>query len=133
MKGALYTMKDLAKLLQDEIDSTSIRRVAKRIGIAKTTASNIAKRKLKSMPEVATLEKIAIAYGLTLPAVVEMAGAMLGDGDKFARLARELEQSPWIRKRFDELVGLSEDEFNYALDLIAFRRQRGETPPQSIQ
>lgn len=124
-------MKDLAEYLQDEIGSTSIRRVAKRIGIAKTTVTNIAKRKLKSIPEVETLEKIATAYELTLPAVVQMAGAMLGDGDKFARLARELEQSPWIRKRFGELVGLSEDEFNYALDLIAFRRDRGEFPPRS--
>ncbi len=101
-------MLDLADYLQAEVDKTSIRKVAARIDISKTTVENIIKRKLKSIPKVATLEKIATAYELTLPAVVEMAGVMLGDVDKFARLARELEQSPWIRKRFDELVSLSE-------------------------
>lgn len=118
-------MMDLADYLQAEVDKVrSVRKVAAHIDVSKTTVQNIIKRKLKGMPELATLEKIAAAYELTLPAVVEMAGAMLGDGDKFARLARELEQSPWIRDRFDELVGLTEAEFNYALDLIAFRRQR---------
>lgn len=117
-------MKDLADYLQDEVEKTSIRKVAARIGIAKTTVTNIAHRKLKSMPEVATLEKIATAYDLTLPAVVEMAGAMIGDSDRSTRLARELEQSPWVIKRIDELMHLTEEEFNYAMDLIAFRRSQ---------
>jgi transcriptional regulator with XRE-family HTH domain len=127
-------MKDLAAYLQDEVDKASIRRVATHIGIAKTTVDHIIKRKIKTLPELPTLEKIATAYGLTLPTVIRMAGAMFDDNDKFMRLAHELELSPWIRQRMGELLSLSEDEFNYAMDLTAFRRahpQNGSTDPRS--
>ena len=61
-------MMDLAEYLQAEVDrERSIRKVAKKIGIAKTTLDNIIKRRIKRMPELETLEKIASAYGLTPP------------------------------------------------------------------
>ena len=72
-------MMDLADYLQAEVGRTSIRKVAKATGVSKTTIDNIVNRRLKTMPDVATLEKIARAYGMTLPVVVEMAGAALGD------------------------------------------------------
>lgn len=125
-------MKDLAEYLQEEVQKTSIRKVAARIGISKTTVANIAGRKLKNMPEVETLEKIAAAYELTLPAVAEMAGAMSGDGEKAARIARELERSPWIINRLDELLRMSEKDFNYFLDWVKWRKKNpppDESPP----
>jgi transcriptional regulator with XRE-family HTH domain len=119
-------MKDLADFLQDEVDATSVRAVAKRIDIAKTTVQNIVKRALKTAPETQTLEKIAAAYGLTLPAVLEMTGMMIGDKEKFVKVAHELEQSPWIEKRLDELLSLNEQEFNYWLDWVKWRREHGD-------
>lgn len=129
-------MKDLADYLAPDVERESIRKVAARIGIAKTTLENIIKRRLKKMPKVETLKKIADAYGLTLPAVVEMAGMTLGDGDRYARVAREMEQLPWIRKRLDELTRLSEQEFNYWLDWVAYHRDHpadGPTHPPPTQ
>ena len=124
-------MMDLADYLQAEVDKASIRRVAKHIGVSKTTVENICKRKIETMPKVKTLEKIAAAYGLTLPVVIEMAGAMLGDGDKFIDAAHELEQSPWIERRLTELTSLSEAEFNYWMDWIAWRRRHPAPPDES--
>jgi transcriptional regulator with XRE-family HTH domain len=130
-------MMDLAEYLQAEVGKTSIRKVAKKIGISKTAVDNIANRRIKKMPQMETLEKIAIAYGLTVPAVVRMAGVMFPDGDKHVRMAHEIEQSPWVAKRFDELMDMDENEFNYAMDLIAYQRSRGlppdSTPPQSTE
>lgn len=123
MKEQAVTTMDLAEFMQAELDKpkSSVRKVARRLHIAPTTVQKIAKRQIQTMPEVDTLQRIADNSGLTLPAVVEMAGALLGDTEKYAKIARALEQTPWIARRFDELMQLSEDEFNYALDLRAFR------------
>lgn len=124
-------MVDLAAYLQDEVDKErSARKVANRIGISHSALVKIVKRNIKTMPDLKTLELIASAYGLTLPAVIEMAGAILGDGDRYARLARELERLPWIAERFDDLMSLSEDEFTYFLDFVVWKRR--QAPPDSI-
>ena len=53
---------------------------------------------------------------------------VLGDVAKYARVARELEQSPWIANRLDELMSLDEKEFNYWLDWVAWNRRQGNPP-----
>jgi len=126
-------MMDLADYLQAEVGRTSIRKVAKATGVSKTTIDNIVNRRLKTMPDVATLEKIARAYGMTLPVVVEMAGAALGDGERARRLARELEAHPWIAERFDELTSMTREEFTETMDYLAFRRERLAPRPNGDQ
>lgn len=124
MRKQVGTQMDLSEFMQAEIDKpkSSVRKVAKRLHISPTTVQKIAKRQIQTMPEVDTLQKIADNSGLTLPAVVEMAGAMMGDTEKYAKIARSLERSPWIARRFDELVSLDEKEFNYWMDMVAWRR-----------
>lgn len=135
MREQVIPQMDLAEFMQAEIDKpkSSVRKVAKRLHIAPTTVQKIAKRQIQTMPEIDTLQRIADNSGLTLPAVVEMAGAMLGDTEKYTKIARAIEQAPWIAKRFDELILLKESEFNYWLDMVKWRRdhpENGSTPPQ---
>ncbi len=131
MKEQVNPRMDLADFLQSEIDQTSIRRVAKKIGIAPTTVTSIAKRKRQRMPDVDTLEAIANAYGLTLPVVVEMAGSALGDTQRYERFARELELHPWLVGKWDELTSMSEAEFSEAMDYLAWRKRHpGGSPHQ---
>lgn len=125
-------MMDLAEYLQDEVDKErSIRKTAKRLGISKTTLENIIKRRTKTRLKVSTLENIAAGTGLTLVAVAEMAGVIIGDGKKHARVARELERKPWIAKRLNELLSLNEGEFNYWMDWIVWYRKKGSPPDPS--
>lgn len=119
---------DLADYLQPRVAQTSLRKVAVAIGISKTTVENIVKRKLKTMPELQTLERIADYSGFSLPVVVAMAGATMGDGSQYARLARELEAHPWITERFDELTAMSKEEFQETMDYFAYRREKKNTP-----
>lgn len=122
-------MMDLADYLQAEVEKTSIRKVAKLTGVSKTTIDNIRNRRIKTLPELQTLEKIATAYSLTLPAVVEMAGAVLGDGEKYSRIARELELHPWIVEEWDTLIAMTKEQFKEAADFIAFRKQQELSAP----
>lgn len=120
---------DLADYLQPKVDKTSLRKVAAEIGISKSTVDNIIKRKLKSMPELQTLERIAVYSGFSLSVVVAMTGATMGDGSRFVRLAHELEAHPWITERFDELVSMSKEEFNETMDYFGYRREKRNNPP----
>ena len=123
-------MMDLADYLQAEVDKASIRRVAKHIGISKTTVENIVKRRLKTMPDLSTLEKIASAYDMGTPAVVEMAGMLFSDPDVYLALARELERKPWIAEAWPRLVSLTPAELKESLDYIEWRRRHpGGAPP----
>lgn len=128
MKEQAVTQMDLTEYIQSELDKPqmSVRKVAKKLHIPPSTVQKIAKRAIRTMPEIHTLERIAEHSGMTLPIVVEMAGAMMGDKDKYAKIARALEQSPWIAKRFDELVTLNESEFNYWMDMVKWRREHGD-------
>lgn len=119
---------DLADFIQRQVEGASYRKVAKDIGISKTAVENIAKRRVRTMPEIETLQKIADTYGMGLPTVVEMAGAMIGDTDRYQIIARKMEAHPWIAERFDELASLSPEEFNDWLDQVAWRRQRRAPP-----
>ncbi len=121
-------MLDLADYLQAEVDKTSIRKVAAHIDISKTTVQNIIKRKLKSMPDVTTLEKIASAYGITLTVVVEMAGAMLGDTEKYTQIARELEVHPWIAEEWRRLTSMTKERFREAMDYVEWRERHPVGP-----
>lgn len=67
-------MLDLADYLQAEVDKTSVRKVAKRIGISKGAVEGITGRKLGGFPEIETLIAISKAYDLPLPEVERMAG-----------------------------------------------------------
>lgn len=117
-------MQNLADYLGDRVRESSFRDVAAHTGVGKTTLDDIIKRRITTLPKIATLRKIADAYQLTLPTVVQMAGESIGDGDRFVRFARELEATPHIVDRFDELVSLSPSEFDEALDYIAYRRRQ---------
>jgi plasmid maintenance system antidote protein VapI len=139
MSERMVFQMDLADFIQAELDKpkSSVRKVAKWLHIAPTTVQKIAKRQIRTMPEVDTLQRIADNSGLSLPVIVEMAGAMMGDTEKYTLVARELEKSPWIANRFDELVSLNEQEFNYWMDMVKWRRKNGlppdSTPPPPTQ
>jgi transcriptional regulator with XRE-family HTH domain len=125
MRGCTAIMVDLADFLREKVDATSLRAVAKYVGVSKTAIDNIVHRRIRKLPKVETLQRIADAYGLSLSSVVEMAGATLGDDDRALRLARELQALPWVAERFNELAVLTESEFNEVMDYLAFRRRQG--------
>jgi len=128
MNEQVVMMLDLADYIKADVDKTSLRKVAKKTGVSKSTIAKIVNRQYKSeRPKVDTLEKIAGAYHLTLSTVVEMAGAMMGDGgDMYVRLARELEKTPWVVERFDDLVRMTEAEFHRLMDHLAWQRLQEE-------
>jgi transcriptional regulator with XRE-family HTH domain len=125
------TEMDLAAFLQLDVDKSSVREVAGKIRISKTTLQKILRRQLKTMPQVPTLEKIADYTGMSLPVIVAMTGATMNDRGKYDQLARELEAHPWITERFDELVTMSKEEFQETMDYFAYRREKrkNQTPP----
>lgn len=124
------TAMDLAEFLKNEHAKVrSYRKMALHIGIAKTTVENIAKGRIRTMPEVETLQHIADAYGMTLPTVVGMAGAMLGDNSRYQVLARQMEAHPWLSERFDELTKLTEAEFQEAMDYLEWRKRHPASNP----
>lgn len=117
-------MMDLAEYLQSEVDKDrSLRKTAARLHISKTTLDKIIKRKIKTMPQIQTLQNIADYTGLTLPVVVEMAGAVLGDTEKYSMLARELEWYPWITEEWRRLTNLTREELKESLDYVEWRRR----------
>ncbi len=125
-------MIDLSDFLKAAYDKPkmSYRKLAEYIGISKTTVEKIVKRRLKKMPELETLEKIAKAYDLTTPAVVEMAGAMMGDTEKYTQIARELATRPWIAEEWKFLTSLTKEEFAEAKDYMGWRKRHpSDRPP----
>lgn len=118
-------MIDLSDFLKTEYDKPkmSYRKLAEYIGISKTTVEKIIKRRLKKMPELETLEKIGTAYELTTPAVVEMAGAMMGDTDKYTQIARELAIHPWLAEEWKFLTSLTKEQFAEAKDYMGWRKR----------
>lgn len=130
MRGQVSFQMNLSDFLQAEIDKpkSSIRKVAKKIGIGTTTVTNIAKGKRKRAPDVDTLQKIADAYDLTLATVVEMAGAMMGDKERYEKLAREIEVHPWIAEDWEYLTKLTRERFKEAMDYISWRERHPNGP-----
>ncbi len=102
-------MLDLADYLHAEVKQTSLRDVASKTGVSKSAIDNIIKRQIRRLPKIETLQRLADYYKLSLPTIVEMAGAVMGGDDRYLRLARELETKPWIADRFDELARLSRE------------------------
>lgn len=78
LSGYVAFVMDLADFLQAEVDRSSLRDVAGKIGISKTAVDNLAKRKNKELPELVTLQKIAAAYNKDLWEVIEMMPVDLG-------------------------------------------------------
>lgn len=127
-------MSDLADFLSRELDDSSYRELEAKTGVSRGSLENIIGRQNKKLPELETLKKIADAYGMPLWRVIEMAGASLGDEERYSRLARELQATPWLVEHFDALVSISQDEFIELMDYLAFRRrQRGLPPPDVDQ
>jgi transcriptional regulator with XRE-family HTH domain len=83
---------DLAEYLQAEVDRTSIRKVAKRIGVSKSAVEHITKRDLQGLPELETLIAIAKAYDLDLLEVERMAGVTIPEPKTPAEAQQRLGQ-----------------------------------------
>jgi transcriptional regulator with XRE-family HTH domain len=126
---------DLAEFLQAEIDKPgmSVRKVAAQLGISASAVQKISNRKIRTMPELDTLQRIADNSGLTLPAVVEMAGAMLGDTEKYTQVARELELHPWIAEEWPRIKSMTKEEFKEAVDYIEWRKRNPLPRPNGGQ
>jgi transcriptional regulator with XRE-family HTH domain len=77
MTGWMVCVMDLAEYLQAEVSHTSLRRVAKKIGVSKSAIDRIIKRQNDGFPELETLIAIAKAYELDLLEVEQMAGAAI--------------------------------------------------------
>lgn len=89
--GDVACMTDLAEFLQSEVNRTSLRKVAGKTGVAKTTIENIVKGNLQGLPEIETLQAIATAYGMDLWLVAHMAGIDLGLPQTPTEAAQRLE------------------------------------------
>lgn len=129
-----HAMSDLAEFLARELEGSSYRDLEAKTGVSRGSLENLITRQNKKLPELETLEKLAKAYGFPLWRVIEMAGPALGDEERYSRLARELQISPWLVERFDVLISVSKEEFDELMDYLAFRRrQRGLLPPDADQ
>lgn len=125
-----HIMSDLADFLARELENSSYRDLEAKTGVSRGSLENLIARQNKKLPELETLDKIAKSYQMPLWHVIEMAGASLGDEERYSRLARELQVSPWLVEHFDDLARISRDEFTELMDYLAFRRRQRGTPPQ---
>lgn len=77
MAGWMVCVMDLAEYLQAEVDHTSLRKVAKKVGVSKGVIDRIIKRQNDGFPELETLVAIAKAYELELLEVERMVGVAI--------------------------------------------------------
>lgn len=125
---------DLADFLAAKLAQSNYRDMEDVTKVSRGSLESIIKRQNTKLPELETLEKIGNAYGLPLWHVIEMAGKSLGDEERYSRLARELQTSPWITNRWTELLRMTPEDLDEAMDYLAFRRkQRGPLPPTDDQ
>lgn len=100
-------MLDLAAYLQAEVNKTSVRKVAKRIGISKGAIEGIIGRKLDGFPEIETLLAIAKAYDLELLEVERMAGITIPEPhtpeETALRLGQIVTQVPDLARVVEDL------------------------------
>lgn len=126
---------DLADFIQAELDKPkgSVRKVAAWLHISASTVQKIAKRQIQTMPELDTLERIALYGGMSLGTVVELAGAMMGDTEKYTRVARELELHPWIVEEWDRITAMTKEQFKEAVDYVNWRKEQlSQLPPPPV-
>src|SRR5690242_1702007 len=83
---------DLSEYLQAEVDRTSIRKVAKRIGVSKSDIEHIVNRDRQGLPELETLIAIAKTYDLDLLEVERMAEATIPEPKTPAEVHQRLGQ-----------------------------------------
>jgi transcriptional regulator with XRE-family HTH domain len=98
---------DLAEYLQAKVDQSSIRKVAKHIGVSKSAVEHIIKRELDGFPEIETLIAIAKAYDLTLLEVERMAGVTIPEpktnAEVHQRLGQLVTQVPDLDRMVEDL------------------------------
>lgn len=113
---------DLADFLQAEINRTSLRDVAAHTKVAKTTIDSITKRRLKALPEIGTLARIAEAYRKPLWEVMQMAGVDLGlpqsDDERYRRLAALATRKPALEHLIERLYDKMDTNPGYVDGMI---------------
>lgn len=101
--------------------------LADRVGIRRSTMSSIMTGKTK-LPHPATIKKLAAVMGVdgvVLTAILGYPTQASGEPDaRFVEMARRLEAFPWLVRRFDDFLKLSEARFYEAMDYLDHRDHR---------
>lgn len=108
MTGLMVCVMDLAEYLQAEVDRTSLRKVAKKAGLAsKGPVERIIKHQNEGFPELETLIGIAKGFGLDLLEVMRMAGVTIAEPKTPAevrqRLGNLVSEVPDLDRTVEEL------------------------------
>jgi transcriptional regulator with XRE-family HTH domain len=145
MTGSLVCIMDLAEYLQAEVDRTSIRKVAKKAGLAsKGPIERIINHQNEGFPEIETLVGIAKGFGLELLEVMRMAGATIPEpktpAEARQRLGGLVTQVPSLDRVVEDLRDMYVHDPAFVSGMIVglemsidqWKRQRksGEEPDQ---
>lgn len=120
---------DLASFLAEQVKQSSLRQVAEKTGISKSTVDHIIRRVNRNLPELETLNRIADAYDIALWRVIEMAGVDLGlpsgTTDLANRLVALASDRPEIEPIVQYLLRLLPDDLRGVVAYLeALDRQR---------
>lgn len=125
-------MSALANVIREFIDNNDKgihgqNELADAAGIRRSTLSNIMTNE-NTIPRPDTVKKLAAAMGVEGVVLTALLGypvqAEHDPDGKYILLARQLEAFPWLVRRFDDFLKLSEARFLEAMDYLDHRRLR---------
>lgn len=90
MNTSVDNKTELAQFLEAKIKEASYREVEELTSVPRSTLSKIVHGQLKGLPELETLIKLSLAYGLPLWRLVEMAGTDIGLAQTTTEQARRV-------------------------------------------
>jgi transcriptional regulator with XRE-family HTH domain len=102
--------------------------------ISKGTVSRWLNGNIGAAPQMPTFVAFSAALQTPLVQLLEQAGYPIEwptePSDRHLRLARKLDAYPWLVERLDDLMRLSDDEFQELMEYVEFRRL-GQSDDQS--
>lgn len=108
--------------------------LAAKAEIRESTLSNILNKE-GVIPRPDTVKALAKALEIDPPFLTALLDYPIDSSSnpnsRYVRLARELEASPWLAERIDDLLHLSPEEFRELMDYLDFRRRRRRGGDQS--
>ncbi len=136
VKATIVAETELARLLAREVEREGLRALARKWDLASTTLDRLARGEHRNLPEIETLQKIAIGVGLPLFRIVEMSGVNLNlpqtADERARRLAAVAQTSAPMADLVDRLLQATADDTNFVdgvLSYVEFQiaRRKGES------
>jgi transcriptional regulator with XRE-family HTH domain len=119
---------NLAQLLRRELQTTSLRDLHAKTGLAPRLLRSLARGRAQEPPDIQTLQRLAKAFQLPLWCVLEMAGVELEQTftqSAFAfYVAEQIEEQPLLRQLYERLVNADDEELAALLAYLSRRMSR---------